>query len=190
MAEHPRQALDEARELLGRPRIGPEAAAIAHRTAARALRALDQPSDAAREARLAVRLASRAGLAEREAEARVTLSLALFQSGRVRAALDEIEQAERLATGETALLACAQHGILLERLGRLDEALARYGTALEGRLPARDRLRVLNNRAIALAFTGRVDAAVDDLQEAIAIAQRRGGRAGRGRAPPQPRFRV
>ena len=135
VAERPRQALDEARELLGRPRIGPEAAAIAHRTAARALRALDQPSDAAREARRAVRLASRAGLAEREAEARVTLSLALFQSGRVRAALDEIEQAERLATGETALLACAQHGILLERLGRLDEALARYGTALEGRLP-------------------------------------------------------
>ena len=79
-----------------------------------------------------MRLASRAGLAEREAEARVTLSLALFQSGRVRAALDEIEQAERLATGETALLACAQHGILLERLGRLEEALARYGTALDG----------------------------------------------------------
>ena len=65
VAEHPRQALDEARELLGRPRIGPEAAAIAHRTAARALRALDQPSDAAREARQAVRLASprRAGRA-------------------------------------------------------------------------------------------------------------------------------
>ena len=85
VAEHPRRALDEARELLGRPRIGPEAAAIAHRTAARALRALDQPSDRRREARQAVRLASRAGLAEREAEARVTLSLALFQSGRVRA---------------------------------------------------------------------------------------------------------
>ena len=32
VVEHPRQALDEARELLGRTRIGPEAAAIAHRT--------------------------------------------------------------------------------------------------------------------------------------------------------------
>ena len=171
VAEHPQRALGEAGELLGRPRIGPEAAAIAHRTAARALRALDRPSDAAREARQAVRLASRAGLAEREAEARVTLSLALFQSGRVRAALDEIEQAERLASGETALLACAQHGILLERLGRLEEALTRYDTALDGQLPARDRLRVLNNRAIALAFTGRVEAAVDDLHEAITLAR-------------------
>ncbi len=171
VAEHPRQTLAEARELLGRSRIGAEAAAVAHRTAARALRALDQPSDAAREARLAVRLAHRAGLPDREAEARVTLSLALFQAGRVRAALDEIEQAELLASGDTALLACAQHGILLERLGRLEEALARYGTALAGPLPPGDRLRVLNNRAIALAFTGRVDDAVSDLHEAIALAQ-------------------
>ena len=173
-AEHPRHALAGVRELLAEPRIGAEAASIAHRTAARALRALDQPSDAAREARQAVRLAHRAGLAGREAEARVTLSLALFQAGRVRASLDEIEQAELLASGDTALLACAQHGILLERLGRIDEALVRYGRALAGALPHRDRLRVLNNRAIALAFTGRIDPAVTDLQHAIALAQAEG----------------
>ena len=109
--EQPREALAAARELLARPRLGTEAATVARRTVARALRTLDQPQDAAREARQAVRLAHRAGLADREAEARVTLSLALFQAGRVRAAIDEIEHAERLASGETALLACAQAGL-------------------------------------------------------------------------------
>ena len=83
----------------------------------------------------------------------------------------EIDRAEAVATGHTTLLASAQHGTLLERLGRLEEALARYGAALAGDLPDEDRLSVLNNRAIALAFTGRVDAAVADLDEAIGLAR-------------------
>ena len=99
------------------------------------------------------------------------MSLALFQAGRARVALEEIERAEAVATGHTALLASAQHGTLLERQGRLEEALARYSAALAGDLPDEDRLSVLNNRAIALAFTGRVDAAVADLGEAIGLAR-------------------
>ncbi len=136
------------------------------------MRALDRPHDAVGEARRAAATARRAGLDQREAEARITLSLALFQAGRARVALEEIERAEAVATGHTALLASAQHGTLLERLGRLEEALARYSAALAGDLPDEDRLSVLNNRAIALAFTGRVDAAVADLDEAIGLARK------------------
>ena len=135
------------------------------------MRALDRPHDAVGEARRAAATARRAGLDQREAEARITLSLALFQAGRARVALEEIDRAEAVATGHTALLASAQHGTLLERLGRLEEALARYSAALAGDLPDEDRLSVLNNRAIALAFTGRVDAAVADLDEAIGLAR-------------------
>ncbi|HEX6786873.1 MAG TPA: hypothetical protein VF076_06730, partial [Acidimicrobiales bacterium] len=167
----PREAADGARALLGRPRLGAEARTVAQRTLARSLRALDRPHDAIGEARRAAATARRAGLDQREAEARITLSLALFQAGRARVALEEIDRAEAVATGHTALLASAQHGILLERLGRLDEALARYSAALAGDLPDEDRLSVLNNRAIALAFTGRVDAAVADLDEAIGLAR-------------------
>ena len=169
---NPREAADGARALLARPRLGAEARTVAQRTLARSLRALDRPHDAVGEARRAAATARRAGLAQREAEARITLSLALFQAGRARVALEEIERAEAVATGHTALLASAQHGTLLERLGRLEEALARYSAALAGALPDEDRLSVLNNRAIALAFTGRVDAAVADLDEAIGLARK------------------
>ena len=154
------------------PASGAEARTVAQRTLARSLRALDRPHDAVGEARRAAATARRAGLDQREAEARITLSLALFQAGRARVALEEIERAEAVATGHTALLASAQHGTLLERLGRLEEALARYSAALAGDLPDEDRLSVLNNRAIALAFTGRVDAAVADLDEAIGLARK------------------
>jgi tetratricopeptide (TPR) repeat protein len=168
---NPQETADGARALLARPRLGAEARTVAQRTLARSLRALDRPHDAVGEARRAAATARRAGLDQREAEARITLSLALFQAGRARVALEEIDRAEAVATGRTALLASAQHGTLLERLGRLEEALARYSAALAGELPDEDRLSVLNNRAIARSPTGR----------------RRGGRPRRHRSGPEGR---
>ncbi len=121
------------RALLARPRLGAEARRVAQRTSG-PVAAGPRPPARRRRRSPSGRGDRRAGpgSTEREAEARITLSLALFQAGRARVALEEIERAEAVATGHTALLASAQHGTLLERLGRLEEALARYDAALAG----------------------------------------------------------
>ncbi len=168
--EVPHEVVVDGQALLTERGLPPEARAMAHRAVARALRSLDRPHESVREARRSVAIAHRAGLADREAEGRLTLSLCLFQTGRAGGALEQIEQAAVLATGPTLLLVSAQHGILLARLGRLDDALARYTAALAGPLSAADRARVLNNRGIALAFAGRGEASVADLEEAIDLA--------------------
>jgi tetratricopeptide (TPR) repeat protein len=174
VAVAPQEVLTTGRALLDRPRLGAEARAVGHRALARALRVLDRTQDSVREARRSAAVARRAGLTEREAEARLTLSLCLFQSGRARVALEQIERASSLAEGHTAVLVSAQHGILLARLGRLDDAVARYDEALRGSLPPTDEARVRNNRGIALAFTGRVDESLADLEAASELARAAG----------------
>jgi tetratricopeptide (TPR) repeat protein len=171
VAEAPQEVVATGRALLRRQRLGAEARAVGHRALARALRVLDRPQDSVREARQSAAVARRAGLTEREAEARLTLALSLFQSGRARVALEQIELASSLATGQTAVLVSAQHGILLARLGRLDEAIARYDEALGGSLAPVDEARVRNNRGIAFAFTGRVEESLADLEAARALAR-------------------
>jgi tetratricopeptide (TPR) repeat protein len=170
-AEAPRQVVIDGRELLARPRLAAEVRSVAHRAVALALRGLDRPQEAVHEARRSASVARRAGLTDREADARLTLSLCLFHCGRGRSAVEQIERARELARGTTALLVAAQHGILLARVGRLEEAQARYAEALTGSLPPLDRVRVLNNRAIAFAFAGRSAEAVADLERAIELAR-------------------
>jgi len=124
-AEAPRQVVVDGRELLARSRLPAEVRSVTHRALALALRGLDRPQEAVREARRSASTASRAGLTDREAEARLTLSLCLFHCGQGHPAVEQIERARELATGTTALLVAAQHGILLARLGRLEEAQTR-----------------------------------------------------------------
>ena len=100
----PREAADGARRAA---RPSPPRRGGAHRRAADPGPVAAAPSTArttpsARPVAAAA-TARRAGLDQREAEARITLSLALFQAGRARAALEEIERAEAVATGHTAL---------------------------------------------------------------------------------------
>jgi tetratricopeptide (TPR) repeat protein len=124
-------------------------------------------------ARRSASLARRVGLAERQHEARLTLSLCLFHLGRTRTALEEVEQVREQAADELRVRADIQHGIILERLGRLDDAVAAYTRALDGAGDALDRARALNNRAIALTFLGRTDQALRDLDDAVQLATAR-----------------
>ncbi len=167
-AEAPQDVLARALPLLKAPDpFGAEALSVLHRAVALSLRVLDQPTEAARHARLALGSARRAKLDGRAAEAGLTLALCLFQCGQTAAALGEVGRAGELAPPDLRARVVGQHGILLARLGRLDEAIARYGEALAGDPAPLDRARLLNNRAIALAYTGHFVAAVTDLEEAL-----------------------
>lgn len=167
-AEAPQAVLARALPLLGQPEgFGAEAMSVLHRAVALSLRVLDRPTEAARHARLALGAARRAKHDGRAAEAGLTLALCLFQCGQTTAALAEAGRAGDLAPAGLRAQVLGQHGILLERLGRLDEAIARYGEALAAEPGPLDRARLLNNRAIALAYTGHFGAAVADLGDAL-----------------------
>jgi len=147
---------------------------MVQRAEALAERALDHSVAASVAARRAVSSARRAALAPREAEARLTLSLCLFESGRTAAALAELARAEALAVGPTLAQVAGQRGIFLDRLGRFADSVAAHTAVLDAASDELDRMRALNNRAIAHAFLGHFDAAQADLLQAIALANETG----------------
>lgn len=142
----------------------PAAASAAWRARSKAARRLDRMDDAVAYARRSVALARRAADSGCEADARVTLALALFDRGRTRLALGELDRAGALAADESALRVLGQRALLLERLGRLDEAVALYDEALAHPAVQPHEATVLTNRGIALVFTGRYAEALVDLE--------------------------
>jgi CHAT domain-containing protein len=172
----PRSVASSCRTLIDAPGTSAEAREIALRALALSLRLLEQHAEATRMARRSVSLARRVGLPERQHEARLTLSLCLFHLGRTRTALEQVEQVRDEAADVLRVRADIQHGIILERLGRLDDAVSAYTRALDGGGDELDRARALNNRAIALTFLGRTDQALHDLDDAVELATARGER--------------
>jgi hypothetical protein len=88
----PHEALAKARALLaGHP--GSHAASVAHQVAGIVARDHGDAQEAVRESRAALRLARRAGSAEREADVLATLGTALVVAGRTAAGLVAFDQA-------------------------------------------------------------------------------------------------
>jgi CHAT domain-containing protein len=197
MAE-PHLARDLATDALVRAReIGDsEAASVAERALGLAARELHDIAGAVEHLRAAVRIAGRAGLSLRAAQARMSLCLALAYRGDTRAALREADRAAPDLRGPDAARLMMQRALILQRLGRLDEALEGYKRALAGFRRSNDRLwqaRLLTNRGVLHAYRGDQHAAESDLRYAealytelgqdLAAAQARWGRgfaAGRG----------
>ncbi|WP_157970422.1 CHAT domain-containing protein [Nakamurella deserti] len=148
------------------------AAATAHRAAALALRELGDLSTAERRVRNAVRAAVRAGASATAAEARMTLAFLLLEAGRARAALHQADLAVHASTGLAAARAASQRALVLQRIGRLDEALAGYGDALPVFRRHHDRLweaRLLNNRGRLHTDRGDLARAAADLSGSRAL---------------------
>ncbi|MEN3361612.1 MAG: hypothetical protein V7637_5594, partial [Mycobacteriales bacterium] len=121
----------------------------------------------------AVRLGRRAGSAQLVGKARITLSFALFERGRTRAALAAIDAAVRGLDGSDRAEALAQRGVILAELGRLDEALACYRAALPVLRESGNQLwawRVVWNRGLAHDYRYEFAAAEADLREAARLA--------------------
>jgi tetratricopeptide (TPR) repeat protein len=121
---------------------------------------------ALRHLRRAVRVAERAQLPERAAEARMSLALVLAEAGRPARALREIDAAAPALDGLPAARLQMQRALILDRLSRFTEAMDGYGAALVSFRRAGDRLwqaRALTNRGVLHTYRGSVRQAEIDL---------------------------
>ncbi|MGI8531916.1 MAG: CHAT domain-containing protein [Geodermatophilaceae bacterium] len=175
----PRAAQECAERAVRRSRS--ERDPVARSTALRALglahkRLGDLPAGIA-ALRSAVQTARRVGNADAAAEARMSLAFALLDRGSVGAALAQAERAAVTLRGLPAARLRAQRGLILQRCGRLDEALEDFRRALPVLHRGGDRMweaRLRNNRGLLHAVAGRLPAAETDLRRAAALYEQLG----------------
>jgi CHAT domain-containing protein/Tfp pilus assembly protein PilF len=121
---------------------------------------------AIRHLRRAVSIAEAHHLTPRAAEARTSLSITLAWRGKNTAALQEADRAAASLTGEQAARLQLHRATVLQRLGRLDEALEGYRQALAEFRRTGDthsEAHLLSNRGILHAYRGEFRAAETDL---------------------------
>lgn len=151
-----------------------EAAAIALRARALARRCSGDLTGAIEDLGLAIRVATRQRCARRVGEARMSLVVALADAGRTREALAEADRARELLQGADLGRLLAQRGLVLQRLGRYEEALSCYRQALPRIRAADDALwetLLLGNRGPLRAYLGDHRGAVADLRRCAALAE-------------------
>ncbi|HET9506701.1 MAG TPA: CHAT domain-containing protein [Gaiellaceae bacterium] len=172
--DSPRRAHVLATSVLRAARVDgdAEAAAVAERALGLAALGLRDGESAVLHLRRAVRIASRAQLTVRAAEARMSLGRALLYTGDSRGAFRQIDFASASLSGIDGARLELQRAILLHHHHRLDEALDGYRRALTVFRRHGDRLweaRALNNRGLIHAYRGSLAAAEHDLAAAAAI---------------------
>jgi tetratricopeptide (TPR) repeat protein len=175
--EHPQRAREDALSLLTRQDLDSEATAVAWWAAGLAARQLNDLDDAEEALRSALSIAEHSGLARRVGQIRSSLALVLLYEGDTQGALDEAEQAIGGLSGADLARNEMQIGLILQRLGRLDEALVRYRSALAGLRRSGDHLaeaRLLSNRGVLHGYRGELDLGVSDLETARQIGERLG----------------
>jgi tetratricopeptide (TPR) repeat protein len=151
-----------------------QTSAVAGRALGLAAVHLKDLDTALRHLRAAIRVATRASATHLAAEARMTLAFALSRRGRAGPALREIDAALLDLSGVARARAEAQRGAILHQLGRLDEALVAYRSALRGLRRAGDTLwmqRLLTNRGSLHGERHELVAAAADLNTADRLAQ-------------------
>jgi len=172
--DSPRRAKVLAEEivLLAKARGDVEALTVAERALGLAALGLRDGHASVAHLRRAVRIAERAELPVRAAEARMSLGRALLHTGDSRGAFREIDAAGSALSGVAGARLQLQRAILLHHHHRLDEALDGYRTALGVFRRHGDRLweaRALNNRGLVHAYRGSLAAAGDDLGAAARL---------------------
>lgn len=175
------EAADAVVAALPRPRSADEVLAVvtAQRAAARALRNHGDVVAALSRARRAIALAERRGLPRIAAEARMTQSFLLLESGRTREALATIDQALSWLDGLPAAQARTNRALILQRTDRPREALAEYAEALTVIRRHGDgysECLARSNRAQLHAALGDTGAAVADQEWAYEFDRAQGRR--------------
>src|SRR5947208_1924914 len=104
---------------------------------------------------------------------RASLAISLLSVGDTAGADREVTQARTTAPKSVRWVVEMLHGLVLQRTGRLDAALAAYRRALPSLVAAGDLpcvARLLLNRGALHAYQGDLDPALDDLVEAERIS--------------------
>lgn len=165
----PRQARALAQDVLGTAHDAPAARSLALEALGLAAKELQDLEGAERHLRHSVREAERAGLATRAAEVRTNLTYVLLARGATKEALREADRAAAVLDGPEAARLQMRRALVLQRLGRLDDALAGYQQALPALRRTGDRLweaRLLTNRGVLHAYRSAYQAAETDLLRA------------------------
>ncbi|MGH8949064.1 MAG: hypothetical protein ACRDXF_09420, partial [Acidimicrobiia bacterium] len=172
--DHPQKARDEAEHLIVRQDLDPETTAVAWWAFGFASRQLNDLSTADEALRNGLDIAAAAGLSRRVGQIRSSLALVILYMGDSQGALEEAERAMVGLSGVDRARNEMQIGLILQRLGRLDDALVRYRSALVGLRRVGDRLveaRLLSNRGVLHGYRGELDLGISDLVAARAIAE-------------------
>jgi tetratricopeptide (TPR) repeat protein len=172
--DHPQQAKERAASLVAREDLDPETEAVGWWALGLAGRQLNDHASAEVALRRAVSIAADAGLERRVGQIRSSLALVLLYTGDSQGALLEAERAEQGLSGVDLARNEMQIGLILQRLGHLDQALVRYRSALVGLRRSGDRLaeaRLLSNRGVLHGYRGELDLGVSDLETARGIAK-------------------
>jgi tetratricopeptide (TPR) repeat protein len=170
-------ALAEDALVLARRQRDGAATTTALRAQGLAARATGELVVAEPKLRRAVRLAIRRGDDHSAAEARMTLSFVLLDSGKVRSALRQSGLASAVLEGVEGARLLAQHALILQRCGRTDAALDAYSSALVRLKAAGDETweaRLRSNRGVLLSYRGPLSAAEDDLLRAGQLQRKLG----------------
>ncbi len=164
----PRRAVCDARRAVELARLDGDRSAqsTAHRAWGLAARELGDLGTALTELGAAVRVASSAGLTVPAAQAQMSRAFVLLSQGKTQAALRDAENSAASLRGLDRARVLAQRGLILQRAGQLDEALAVYTAALSSLRRHDDKLweaRLRNNRAVLHAYRGCLRLAKADI---------------------------
>ena len=165
---HPDQAVAIASHVLSDAEVAcfPEAASVAERALGLVARGRHDLVEARCRFQRAFEVAEGASLPVRAAEARTSLAFVLTLLGDTSGALRQVDLATPHLEGAAAARLLVQRAGILQRLGRLDEALDGYDRALPALRHAGDvegEARLLSNRGVLYAYRGDFPAAEADL---------------------------
>lgn len=171
VTDDPARAAELADAALAAARAGadPDEETVALRALGLAAREQHNADHGLRHLRRARRVAEAAKLPARAAEARMSLALVLAEAGQPQQALREIDAASPALRGLPAARLQMQRALILDRLGRSDEAMAGYTDALAAFRRSGDQLwqsRALTNRGVLHTYRGSLRQAEADLRAA------------------------
>ena len=172
--DHPKRARAQAEALTARSDLDAETAAVSWWALGLAARQLNDLVPSEDALRTGLKIAITENLDRRIGQIRSSLALVLLYTGNTRGALDEAKLASVGLSGADLARNEMQVGLILQRLGQLDESLLRYRSALTGLRRASDRLaeaRLLANRGVLHGYRGELDLGVSDLKAAREIAE-------------------
>ena len=177
----PRRATDAAGAVLANALdVGDgRAAAVAERAMGLAARAMFDVDGSVTHLRSSIRLAKSAGEVGLAAEAQMSLSFSLALAGKHRQALAEADRAEPVLRGVDGACLKMQRALILQHMGRSEEALDGYRRALPVFERAGDRLRqarLLTNRGVLHLKLGSLARAERDLAKANELFRSLGDR--------------